>query len=263
MRYSIFGFNQEKALSVTKTIERNGKTITLSLDVTDLLITQQLADFPNRKHITKNIINDKIYFWASYKEILSELPILNIKKQALADRLNKLVELGIIERATVDGVYGKTTLFRMGDAYEELLYSRKGNNEEYGEQEGCVVDYTGVSSQLQDGVCSEIHIITENNNKSTNNSFSFFESRKTANGKYDYVDASLLDVWSDWAYYAIQQHGAKEAMLRSQYDTLIEYTNGDVNLARQITKKAIDNGYKMFVAPKVTKTAKREETTWQ
>lgn len=107
------------------------------------------------------------------------------------------------------------------------------------------------------------NIINDLNNQETNNSFSFSERRKSASGKYDYVDASLFDVWSEWVRYAIQQHGAKDAMLRSQYDTLVEYTNGDVNLARQITKKAIDNGYKMFIAPKVTGTKKREETIWQ
>ena len=79
MRYSILGFSQEKVIEITKAVD--GKQY--RLDVTDLLILQEMADFMNRKKIIKHIINDEEYFSIRYDAILEDLPILNIEKRAL------------------------------------------------------------------------------------------------------------------------------------------------------------------------------------
>lgn len=128
MRYSILGFNQERVLSLTAVVEKsNGEFVTLSLDLEDLLIMQILADFPNRTKVKKIIKDDKVFFWASYNEILSELPILNIKKQALAKRLDKLEKLHILERdfLTADK-RSNMTFFSLTSTYESLLYDTDG-----------------------------------------------------------------------------------------------------------------------------------------
>lgn len=149
MRYSILGFSQKMVCSLTKTIKRDGKAdLVLKLDMTDLLILRQLADFPNRKKTKKQIIDDKLFFWVDYKELLEELPILDIKKQALRDRLDKMVELNVLEKAVVNfDRLGSATCFRMGDNYEILLYSDENKQST---AQGCVVDYTGDGSELHD-----------------------------------------------------------------------------------------------------------------
>jgi hypothetical protein len=94
LRFSILGFAQERVIGVRAT-DGNKE---LRLDVTDLLLLNQIADFPNRSGVMKIIEDDKIYFWMAYSEILGELPILNLKKQALRDRFDKLVTLGLLEK---------------------------------------------------------------------------------------------------------------------------------------------------------------------
>ena len=72
MKYSILGFNQQKVLSLIKEVkdEKNGKTITISIDVDDLLILSLIADLSNRKSIRKVLLEDGQYAWISYNVIL-------------------------------------------------------------------------------------------------------------------------------------------------------------------------------------------------
>ena len=155
LRFSILGFAQERVIEITA--NEGGKEI--RLDVTDLLLLNQIADFPNRKCVMKIIEEEKIFFWMSYSEILGELPILNLKKQALRDRFDKLIALGLLEKRTSRA--NNMTFFRLTDVYEKLKYGSMI----YDTEKGCVVNYEGVYSDTQ-GVCSGLHTISEyNNNK--------------------------------------------------------------------------------------------------
>lgn len=181
MKYSILGFNQKAVLATTKivykTIKGEDKLTPLKLDVTDLLILQHLADFPNRKRIVKTIIDDKMFFWVDYKTLIEELPILDIKKQALSDRLSKLVELDILEKHIISqNGYGNSTFFRMGEKYESLKYSKEDELRYESEKEEylstpMVADYEKVSYSTTKGYRSQLqdnnNII---NNNTTNNS---------------------------------------------------------------------------------------------
>lgn len=151
LRFSILGFSQERVLEVRATKE--GKE--LKLDVADLLLLNQIADFPNRSSVMKIIEGEKIFFWLAYSEILEELPILNLKKQALRDRLDKLVVLGLVEKRTSKA--SNMTFFRLTEMYENLKY----DTIVYDTERGCVVNDKGVYSDTQ-GVCSELHTITIN-----------------------------------------------------------------------------------------------------
>jgi hypothetical protein len=77
----------------------------------------------NRSKIIKYTIDDKVYFSIQYATILEDLPILDIKKQALSDRLDKMVFLNILEKIVVKNQSGTFVAFRMGAEYEKLLYS--------------------------------------------------------------------------------------------------------------------------------------------
>lgn len=164
MRYSIFGFNQEKVCNLSAIVHNNGKDVIVRLDTTDLLILNHIADFPNRSKIVKRIIDEKVFFWISYDEILNELPILGIKKQALADRFKKYVILHIAKQELIalDSKHQNATFFCLTDVYESLLYEKDGYGSQL--QEGMVVNYdTPSRSQLQD-----IYNNTSNNNITNN-----------------------------------------------------------------------------------------------
>ena len=156
LRFSILGFSQERAVDVRA---MNGEK-EVRLDVIDLLLLNQIADFPNRSHVMKIIEGEKIFFWIAYTEMLGELPILRLKKQALRDRFDKLVLLGLLEKR-----HNKTnnmTFFRLTDMYETLKY----DTIVYDTDKGCVVNDRGVYSDTE-GVCSRLHTISVNkyNNK--------------------------------------------------------------------------------------------------
>ena len=140
MKYNIFSFNQSKVISFNK-ISSKGKI--LKLDITDLLILEVISDFMNRKNIIKYVVNDKVYFSVQYKIILEDLPILNIKKQALSDRLQKMADLDIIEKVIVKNQSGTYIAFRMGSEYEGLKYSSNSETslQMYSTTSADVVDY--------------------------------------------------------------------------------------------------------------------------
>lgn len=129
MKYSILGFYQPSVLAITKDViveQKTGeypKTKTLKLDCIDLLILQDVADFMNRKKIIKYTVDDKIYFSIQYSAIIEDLPILGIKKQALSDRLSKLVELEMLEKVVIKNQTGSFIAFRLGEKYESIKYT--------------------------------------------------------------------------------------------------------------------------------------------
>lgn len=152
MKYSILGFYQEEVLKCKTTIDVNGKEKEVYIDVIDLLVLQCVADFMNRQHIYKYMINDKIYFSIQYKAILEDLPILNIGKQALRDRIDKLVLFNLLEKEVIRNEQGSFAVFRIGNSYEQLTYKQKENvcNEisggVYKTTQGCVEKYTTKNS---------------------------------------------------------------------------------------------------------------------
>lgn len=185
LRHSVLGFNQEEVLKLKKTITKEVrgevKQFELKLDVTDLLIINHLADFPNRKKVTKIILDDKIFFWVSYNTIIEELPIIDIKKQALSDRLAKMVELGILERRIQTyGASANMTFFRIDDLYERLKYKDWSNSQT---QDVSYSTTTPCSSKTQDV------------NNIVNNNIVNIEKEDTNVSKKDCY-LSIMDAWN-------------------------------------------------------------------
>lgn len=157
MKYSILGFNQEEVLKCKTSIDINGKEKIVCIDVADLLILRCVADFMNRQKIFKYVINDKMFFSIQYKAVLEDLPILNIGKQALRDKIDKLVLFDLLEKEVVKNEQGTFVVFRIGSRYEQLMYK---NNEE-------------VCGEVLEGVYKTTHGVVENytpKNSSTINS---------------------------------------------------------------------------------------------
>lgn len=113
MRYSILGFNQEKAVEA-------------GLDLTDLLILQyieQACASPKMKHILND--NDEPLVWISHIKFHNDMPILNIAESTLKNRLSNLKKKGFIQSETINnsGSNGSNTFYGFTERTQELLYS--------------------------------------------------------------------------------------------------------------------------------------------
>ena len=119
MKYTIHGFSQQVAVKFKKNIlDKNGKEKEIKIDCTDLLILRWFVDFYPK--MMKVEIDGVQYAWVQYQKILSDLPLLDIKKQALFDRLKKLCEFGILNHKTVK-VNGTFSYYGFGKKYSILI----------------------------------------------------------------------------------------------------------------------------------------------
>lgn len=236
MKYSILGFNQDCVLKLQK--EQDGKV--KKLDATDLLILRDVADFMNRSKIIKYTIDDKVYFSIQYATILEDLPILDIKKQALSDRLDKMVFLNVLEKIVVKNQSGTFVAFRMGAEYEKLLYSCTNSQT------------TPTSSELQ----VQMYSTTNHNTNITNNSSTKQEkeidksiSKKNLpfNVREDlsYVGEAYINIWNEWLDYKdeIKKQYKTQRGAKTQYNSLLKYANNNPVLANAVVKYSIERSW--------------------
>ena len=101
------------------------------------------------------------YAWVNYRELLKDLPLLDIKKQALSDRFKKMCEFEILKHKTIksDGTF---SYYGFGKNYYSLIDTEYQNREQPN-TEGAYSTNEGVCSQIQRGAYST----TEQNNQST------------------------------------------------------------------------------------------------
>lgn len=160
MRYNILGFDQEKVLELKTFIEGKEK----KLDLSDLLILNHIYNFSERKGIKTITQNGIEYYWVEYNTILNELPILNIKKPALRDRIDKMCALGLIEKTLAkQGQYSNMTCFRIGINFENVLFKTTERTKSK-QQRGVNLNTQGVSIQIDD-MNNNINNKKINNNK--------------------------------------------------------------------------------------------------
>ncbi|MBO5964147.1 MAG: hypothetical protein J6P97_06675, partial [Bacteroidales bacterium] len=159
MRYNILGFDQEKVLELRTYTDGKEK----KLDVTDLLILNHIYHFPERKGIKTITQNGLEYYWIEYNTILKELPILNIKKPALRERIDKMCALGLIEKTLAkQGQYSNMTCFRIGEQFEKVLFQTDTPTKSK-QQRGVNSNTQGVSIQTED-MNNNVNNKKENNN---------------------------------------------------------------------------------------------------
>ena len=147
MKYSILGFNQAKLIELQK--ESGGKI--LKLDMTDVMLLEYIQLAPSRpsmKHKTDD--NNQSYVWISYKKILEDLPILDIKDNMLKKRLNKLTELGLIKSMVFanENCRGSRAYYTITELCESLKYTKDDSEEStecnklHDEKRPSVINYT-------------------------------------------------------------------------------------------------------------------------
>lgn len=123
MKYTIEGFSQEYAITLRKNVFSNGKEKLIKIDCTDLVILRWFVDFyPNMKKVN---VGGKEYAWLTHKKLLDDLPIVDINKRSFIDRMQKLVEFGILEYQLIkDG--GTFSLYGFGENYNRMISSNTG-----------------------------------------------------------------------------------------------------------------------------------------
>lgn len=107
MKYTILGFNQEKAIE-------------FGFDVEDLLIIRWFVDFYSSSKMIKMNVGDKTYAWVNYSRVIEDIPILNMKKDTLSRRMKKICETGIMEHETLKQG-GTFSLYKLTDKYDQLI----------------------------------------------------------------------------------------------------------------------------------------------
>ena len=141
----------------------------------------------------RKIIDDKEFFWIKYEALLQDMPILKIKKDALKDRLFKLVDKRILEHKTIKkgGTY---SCYNFGENYYRLI---KDNKELI--TQGCVVDYS-----------PPMEWTTEQNNLSTKENHSTKDNNE--------LEANFNKLWE---YYPKKEN--KNQAFKSYCNTIEEY----------------------------------------
>lgn len=121
MKNTIAGFNQAYALTLRKTVPgKGGAEKTIKIDCTDLTILRWLVDFyPSMK---KKTVDGKEYVWLTHKKLMEDIPLLDITKRACIDRMQKLVEFGILDYKLLRQG-GTFSLYAFGENYINLVQS--------------------------------------------------------------------------------------------------------------------------------------------
>ena len=181
MKYTISGFSQQEALQFKKIVsDKSGKEKEIKVDCTDLLILRWFVDFYPK--MTKVEIDGSQYAWVQYQKILQDLPLLDIKKQALFDRFQKMCEFEILTHKTIKAG-GSFSYYGFGKMYSALIDTEssqisKGN---YSTNEG-------VSSQIHKGDYST----NEQINKSIKDK-SIIDNKKERKTSYDEILSGIAD----------------------------------------------------------------------
>lgn len=120
MRYTIEGFSQEYAMTLKKTVTTVKGKKTVKVDCTDLVILRWFTDFyPNMR---KTIINGREYVMVAHSKLVEDLPMVDISKRAFIDRMQKLVDFGILDYQLVKKG-GTFSFYAFGENYIHLVDS--------------------------------------------------------------------------------------------------------------------------------------------
>lgn len=152
MKSTIAGFNQEFALTLKKTVAgKNGAEKTIKIDCTDLTILRWLVDFyPSMKKMN---VDGREYVWLTHKKLQEDIPLLDITKRSCIDRMQKLVEFGILDYKLLrDG--GTFSLYAFGKNYMNLVQSTNTGVCSQPTQ-GNAVNQQGVMQSTNTGLCSQ------------------------------------------------------------------------------------------------------------
>ncbi len=112
MKYTIMGFNQQKAVE-------------FNLDTDDLLILSYFSDFRDTELMVCEEFEGKKYYWVKYEALLENLPILRAKnKDSIRRRFKKLQDAQILVHKCKKSKEGTYSFYGIGENYLTLKCSR-------------------------------------------------------------------------------------------------------------------------------------------
>lgn len=178
MKHTIEGFNQEYALSLRQEIfDERGRPRMIKLDCTDLVILRWFVDFFPK--MVKIEVEGVQYAWVSYKDLLEDVPLLDIGKQMLSFRLKKMVCFEILTHKNIKQG-GNFSYYGFGKNYRYLIekindLSEKINNLSEKINEPSLINsrtfvnkFTNLSEKINEQINYSIKD-TSTSNSSTNN----------------------------------------------------------------------------------------------
>lgn len=110
MKTTIFGFDQQRLLSI-------------GVDTTDIILLKWVLDATGSTKMQHIEEEGRIFVWASHNKVLSDYPILNIKKDMLSKRFSKLVNIGLLDRKMKKNLSGMKVFYGRTELFDSLLYS--------------------------------------------------------------------------------------------------------------------------------------------
>ena len=126
MKQTIEGFNQEYAMTLKKTVVTSKGEKTVKIDCTDLVILRWFADsYPNMR---KTTIDGREYVMVAHSKLLEDLPMIDISKRAFIDRMQKLVDFGVLDYQLIKKG-GTFSFYTFGKNYEPLCGQRTGGSD--------------------------------------------------------------------------------------------------------------------------------------
>ena len=126
MKQTIEGFNQEYAMTLKKTVVTSKGEKTVKIDCTDLVILRWFTDFyPN---LPKTTIDGREYVMVAHSKLLEYLPMIDISKRAFIDRMQKLVDFGVLDYQFIKKG-GTFSFYTFGKNYKPLCGQRTGESD--------------------------------------------------------------------------------------------------------------------------------------
>ena len=134
MRNYVMGFKQEELIKY-------------KLDIVDTMILKYFVDFRDSGKMISEVFQGETYYWVNYEKILSDLPILHMKKDTVYRRMKRLAQVKILKRYTKrEG--GTYSFYNLGEEYENILSKERADektegyeNKTYNCKEDITVDY--------------------------------------------------------------------------------------------------------------------------
>lgn len=253
MMYSLLDFNQEKAREY-------------NLDIIDLVLLHyvwRIFPLDSFEHIHDK--NEKSYVWLKHSKILNDLPILNIKEEALKKRIKKLVELGLLVSITdCTKMRGKRTYYALSSLCQTLIYNKgySTNDQGYSDTLG---QNQGYSDTLETPRPSVNRYTSDNKFNTTDNKFDGIKEN-TKEKKSKSKDDDLIEQLDSYDliqnYPELKEHfiefiqarrEQKEPLtslaLKKAINTVKGFFNGDIDKAIRSIDKSILCGYKGLFDP--------------
>jgi DnaD/phage-associated family protein len=206
MKYTILGFNQKLSIEY-------------GLDMNDLLLLRWFIDFYHSGRMVKMNVKNKEYAWVNYKKIIEDVPILNMQKTAVARRLMKLCDVGIMEHETLKQG-GTFSLYKLTSKYEKLISDTQNNEGSTQKYEGYDSKVAPPSTQKYDQNINLLNnkLLNINNNTTTTNSIFDILQQNGFN-----LTPIQLEIVSEWEDTELTRYAIKQAVLNNKFN--INYIN--------------------------------------